>query len=160
MKGNRIGVVTPTGAGAIMIIDALGKQDLKLAKLSKESVNKIKNLFPVWSPPSNPVDIMAAGIAHGYKNAYKASLEALLEDENVDAVLCIAGIPTLKTIKGVANGSPKPVVTWVLGNWVESLLSKIKETNYKVVYPTPERAVRAIAALRYYSDFYKPKQLD
>ena len=79
------------------------------------------------------------------------SLKALLEDENVDAILCIAGFPTLKTISAAIRGRDKPVVTWVLGEWGGNLFSKVKETGYEAVYPSPERAFRALAALRHYS---------
>jgi acetyltransferase len=151
LKGNRVAVLTPSGAGATATLDALEQYGFELAKLSEKTVNSIKELFPAWSPPLNPIDMMAAGVRHGYKIVYTASLEALLADENVDAVLCIAGFPTLKTIKAVAGGSDKPVVTWILGEWGENLLAKIKETGYQAVYPSPERAFRALAALRDYS---------
>jgi acyl-CoA synthetase (NDP forming) len=94
---------------------------------------------------------MAAGVRHGYKTVYRMSLEALLEDENVDAILCVAGFPTLKTIKAASDGKDKPVVTWVLGEWGRNLLCNVKETGYQAVYPGPERALRALAALRDYS---------
>jgi len=150
-RGNRVAILTPSGAAATVSLDAMEKHGFELAKLLKRTVTAIKDFFPVWSPPINPVDMMAAGVRHGYKLVYRASLEALLEDENVDAILCIAGFPTLKTIKTAIRGRNKPVVTWALGEWREDLLSKVKETGYGAVYPSPERAFWALAALRYYS---------
>lgn len=151
LNGNRVAILTPSGAGATMTLDALEQYGFELATLSERTVNATKELFPAWSPPLNPIDMMAAGVRHGYKMVYTASLEALLEDENVDAILCIAGFPTLKTIKAAIGKRNKPVVTWVLGEWGENLFSKIKETGYQVVYPSPERALRALAVLRDYS---------
>ncbi len=151
LKGNKVAILTPSGGAAVMSLDAMEQCGFELAKLLERTVNAIKEFFPAWSPPLNPIDIMAASLHHGYKMVYGITLAALLADENVDAILCIAGFPTLKTIKTAIRGRNKPVVTWVLGEWGENLLSKIKETGYQAIYPTPERAFRALAALRYYS---------
>ncbi len=151
LKGAKIGIITPTGAGGIMALDALSQHGFELARLSPRTAERIKEFFPSWSPPTNPVDMIAAAIMHGYGKVYRAALAALLEDDNVDAILCICGIPTLKAIQQVAGGKSKPVITWLAGQWDETLLPKVKETGYKAIYPTPERAIRALAALREYS---------
>ena len=148
LRGNKIGIITPTGAGAAMVLDAMTKHGFELAKLRNDTIEAIREYFPPWAPPHNPIDMMAAAIAHEYKAVYQASLEALLKDPGIDAILCIAGFPTLKTIKNTVGAETKPVITWVLGNWGHDLLSRIEETRYRAVYPTPERAVRALAALR------------
>jgi len=150
LYGNRVAILTPSGAAATMTLDALEQYGFDLARPHQRTVSAIKELFPPWSPPVNPIDMMAAGVRHGYKMVYTASLNALLEDENVDAVVCIAGFPTLKTIKSALGKSNKPVVTWVLGEWGEDLRSTVRETGYQVTYPSPERALRALAALRDY----------
>ena len=150
-KGNRVAIITPSGGGATMSLDAMEQYGFELAKLSEMTISTIKEFFPTWSPPLNPIDIMAAGMRHGYRMVYRSSLEALLKDENVDAILCIAGFPTLRTIKTAIDGRDKPVVTWVLGEWGENLLSKVKETDYQAIYPSPDRAFQALAALRNYS---------
>jgi acetyltransferase len=151
-KGNRVAIITPSGAAAAMSLDAMEDYGFEPAKLMPETVNSIRGFFPVWSQPVNPVDVMAAGVRHGYKKVYRSSLNATLEDNNVDAILCIAGFPTLKTIRAATSGMSKPVVAWVLGEWGENLLSTLRETGYRAVYSSPERAFRALAALRYYSD--------
>ncbi|MDY7018931.1 MAG: CoA-binding protein [Chloroflexota bacterium] len=150
LKGNRVAVISPSGGATTLSLDAMERYGFELAKLSEMTINTIKEFFSAWSPPLNPIDVMAAGMRHGYKMVYRSSLEALLEDENVDAVLCIAGFPTLKTIKIAINGRNKPVVTWILGEWGEKLLSKVKETDYQTVYPSPDRAFRALSVLRNY----------
>ena len=155
-KGNKIAILTPSGGAATVSLDAMEEYGFELAELSAVTVNAIKEFFPPWSPPLNPIDMMAAAVRYGYKTVYTASLKALMSDENVDAILCIAGIPTLKTIKTVIGdcGESKPVITWVLGEWGENLFHKLDETGYRAVYPTPERALRALAALW---DYYSAK---
>ncbi|MCD5412986.1 MAG: CoA-binding protein [Dehalococcoidia bacterium] len=152
LKGNRLAIVTPTGAGAIMAMDAMEEQGFALAELSAETVSRIGEFFPPWAPPSNPVDMLFAGMAHGYGRIYRVSLEAVLDDENVDGVLCIAGSPSLKSIKGIAEGRSKPVAVWLQGGLDEEVLARIKESGYQAVFPSPERAIKALAALRDYSE--------
>ena len=151
LKGNRVAIITPSGGAATISLDAMERYGFEPAKLSEKTINAIKEFFPAWSPPLNPIDMMAAAVRYGYKMVYRASLEALLEDENVDVILCIAGSLTLKTIKTAIRGRDKPVITWILEEWGENLLSKVKETGYEAVYSSPERAFRALAALRNYS---------
>lgn len=152
LKGNRVGIITPTGGCAIMAVDALYRESLELATLSSKTIYTLRDYFPKWAPPRNPLDMLAAGMSHGYKNVYKACLEALLIDPRVDAIICIAGWPTIKTIQEISTGVPKPVVVWMQGRWTGEALSWIEKLGYKTAYPTPERAARALSVLRRYSN--------
>ncbi len=154
-RGNRLGIVTPTGGGAIMALDVLGRYGFELARLSPETVGRLQEFWPPWGTPGNPLDMMSPGIVHGYKNMYSASLQAMLEDPGVDMVLCIAGTPTLKTVKGAIEATgrwDKPVVSWAMGRWDEAFLAQVKALDYRAVFHTPERALRALAVVR---DFYR-----
>lgn len=153
LKGNRVGIITPTGGCAIMAVDALDKEGLEPAQLSPKTINALKDYFPIWAPPRNPVDMLAAGMSHGYKNIYKACLEALLDDPQVDAIICIAGWPTIKTIQDISAGKSKPVVVWMQGRWTGESVSWIEKLDYKTAYPTPERAARALSVLSRYGNW-------
>ncbi len=146
--GSRLAILTPTGAGAGMALDSVERYGFRLAQLSSSTVGKVAEFWPPWCSPVNPLDIMTPAVLHGFKKVYEASLRALVEDPGVDAILCIAGIPTLKTIKGVIADKNKPVATWVIGRWGEELLHRVKELGYQAVYPSPERILKALAVLR------------
>lgn len=150
LRGNRVGVITPTGGCAIMAVDALDREGLELATLSSQTIDSLRIYFPQWAPPRNPLDMLAAGMSHGYKNVYRACLEGLLCDPLVDAIICIAGWPTIKTIQEITTGATKPVVVWMQGRWTGETLSWIEKLGYKMAYPTPERAARALSALSGY----------
>jgi len=145
--GERLAILTPTGGGAVMALDYMAAVGFVPARLSPQTVEELSPFWAPWSTPDNPVDMMSPGIMHGYKNVYKTSLEALLRDPNVDAILCIAGVPTLKTVREALGEAAKPVVTWALGRW-EEVYPRTQEVGYHAVYPTPERALRALAAVR------------
>ena len=159
-KGNRLGILTPSGGAAIMALDVLGHYDFQMARLSADTVGRLQEFWSPWSTPGNPLDMMSPGVMHGYKKMYSTSLQAMLDDPGVDIVLCIAGTPTLKTVKGAIEATgrwEKPVVSWAMGRWDEAFLSQLNAVDYRAVFHTPERALRAMAVVR---DFYRRNGLD
>ena len=149
--GNRIAVITPTGAGGIITLDFVDQYGFKPAVLSKKTVEAISYLFQPWRTVGNPVDILAAGMAHGYKHVYSKVLESCLNDENVDAVLAICGAYTLKTIKEtVTRHHEKPVAVWVLGADQSFIIEKTRSYDFKPHYISPDRALYALKTVREY----------
>ena len=156
VKGDRIGIITPTGAGGILVLDASEEYGFKFANLSEEHVNQLKGLFLPWQKVSNPLDIMSAALAHGYKHVYTKALEALFNDPEVDMVFCVLGEPTLKTVAEVAKHYPqKPVVAWTIGQPIDTSAKAVSVASY----PTPERGLRSLEALVKHNTFLmKPSE--
>jgi acyl-CoA synthetase (NDP forming) len=149
--GNRIAVITPTGAGGIITLDFVDQYGFQPAVLSKKTIEAISYLFQPWRTVGNPVDILAAGMAHGYKNVYTKVLESCLNDENVDVVLAICGAYTLKTIKEtVTRHHEKPVVVWALGADQSFIIEKTRLYGFKPYYISPDRALYALKLVREY----------
>ena len=86
MKGNRVGLVTFSGAGAIILIDTLLEYGLEVASLSPETVQAVKDLSPPWMPIQNPLDIWPALMKHGMNHVYAKALAQVLQDPCVDGV--------------------------------------------------------------------------
>jgi len=144
VKGNRVGIITPTGAGGVVILDNFKDYGFKLATLSEDVIGKIKPLFLPWQKVSNPLDMMSSALAHGYKKVYKQALENFFNDDQVDVIICILGEPTLKTVEEVIRRYPtKPVVSWVIGQSPDFKSNERLAVNY----PSPERGLRALSAL-------------
>ncbi len=155
LKGKRIGVITPTGAGGILISDSCQEYGFKLATFSEDKINEIKDLFLPWQRVSNPLDIMSSALAHGYKTVYSKTLETLFRDSKVDVIFCVLGEPTLKTVKEVSNRYPtKPVISWVIGQ-PTGLTQGITSI---ASYPSPERGLRCLAARVEYQDLITRKK--
>ncbi len=91
-KGNRVAVLTPSGAMGIIAADACERLGLKVAELSKSSYIRLAEIFPSYINVGNPVDIWGAAAAHGIYEAYKTGLRVALEDEGVDIVLSIMNL--------------------------------------------------------------------
>jgi len=114
-------------------------------------VSKLRQLAPPWLPIHNPVDLWACiGLIldpESFKERIKSVLEALLAEENTDAVMAI--IPDFTDLLGkfgdissllpdVADAlEPRPRVFSVFG--VQGKLSsKLEQCNKTVVFPSAE----------------------
>jgi len=114
-KGNKIAVITNAGGPAILAVDKLDKEKLKLAELSFATKEKLRIIVHPEGSINNPIDLLPGGSAEIYKKA----IEILLDDENVDSVISIfvepvmvSPIPVIDAVNSVI--SPKPVFQVVM----------------------------------------------
>ncbi len=117
-KGRSIAIITNAGGPGINATDICVKQGFSIAKLGRRTVEKLASILPPFASLENPIDITA----QGYTDEYISSIEALVEDENVDAVLSIVVRnamynmdETAKRIHENFRSSPKPVMTILVG---------------------------------------------
>jgi acetyltransferase len=162
MLGNRVGVITYSGGAGIMVSDAMEKHNLRLAAFSAETIDQLAALSPQWMPLTNPLDIWPAVMVHGARRAYTVALKAVLNDPNVDGIICIAIAPlpefsfldvsgTLNTVMDESAGS-KPVIVWTYGPNTAEVQKRYESRKQIMVYPTLELATWALSLLR---DRYK-----
>ncbi len=108
--GNRIGVVTNAGGPAILCVDALEKAGLVITDPSTDTKSRLREFVHPEGSVNNPVDLLPGGTA----DQYKKSVELLIADENIDAVVSIfvepVMVPALPVIEAVNSiTSTKPV---------------------------------------------------
>lgn len=165
MKGKGVGVITITGAGGIMATDTLEKYNLRLARLSPKTLEKIAALAPSWQRMDNPADIWPAYMIAGHPRdeVFATTSEAFLNDEDVSGVILIyasfpeqlaqaAVDPMLCLPRLAAKFSEKPVLLWLYGSEVEEMASKLMADKI-LVYPTLERAIRTLSKLNQYWEY-------
>ncbi len=158
MKGNRVGVITYSGGAGIMGSDGVERYGLRLASLSPATTGVVARLSPDWMPLGNPLDIWPAVMLHGGHKAYSGALKAVLNDPNVDGILCIALAPlpefsfldVSQSLNAVMEEFPakKPVVAWIYGPNKEAVGRRFEARNRIMVYPTIEMATWALSLLR------------
>jgi acyl-CoA synthetase (NDP forming) len=157
MTGKRVGLVTFTGAGGIILIDSLAMVGLEVASLSAATIDAVKALSPPWMPIQNPLDIWPALMKKGMKTVYRVALEHVLRDPAVDGVICIAIAPEIPeqaqldatdVIRDTAAAfKEKPVVAWLYGPNQRGISEKIEKGGHVVAMPSLPRAARTLAAL-------------
>jgi acyl-CoA synthetase (NDP forming) len=168
VKGKRLAIMSWAGATAVFAADACERYELELAKLSPATVNKIGQLAPPWLPIHNPLDLWASiGLnpdPRSFQERIKIVLDAFLAEENADAIMAI--IPDFIELFGeygdissllldVADAlKHRPLVFSTLGA-PGKFFAKLEQNNRTVVFPSPERGVRALARLWGYSQRLK-----
>jgi len=158
LKGNRIAVITYSGAAGIMVSDALERYNLELSALYPETIQEVAKLSPDWMPLANPLDIWPAVMKHGTGKAYSIALKAVMNDPQVDGVICIAIAPRLpefsflevsKSLNTVIEELPdKPVVAWLYGPNPEEISTKFEKKKRIMIYPTLDLAAWSLSLLR------------
>jgi len=157
MIGNRIGVLTPTGAGGIMATDACEDFDFKIGSLPDGLSDKLKQGIPDWVNIGNPIDIWPVGmLGKGYTQAYQTALTELLKSPDIDGVLGMTPYLTsplhedMDAIGAVGaarqeTGSQKPVALWAYGGDTGRAADRFESINGVACFDTIEQAVQGLS---------------
>ncbi len=151
----RTAVLTFSGGGGVVTADLLSDLGMELADLTPPTLARLKEVFPEWMDPSNPVDLYPAYEKGGTAETLKRTIAAVMEDPGVDGVyLHVFAPPSRRPLYDydetarlmVAHG--KPVVVWVMG-LPESAREVSIEFEKRGIPTVGEvgRGVRVLAAL-------------
>ena len=156
----RIGVVTISGGLGIVTIDGSQQSGLEIGQLSANTKKLLDAMSPSWLNISNPVDIWPAMMTSpSVMKPLIDGLEALLSDEQLGAALFIGGafdekwatrLCQLLTQLAVDH-QDKPVACCIYGPYGDEAIRQLQDAGKAVGFPTPERAIRALARLKEYS---------
>jgi len=158
--GPRVGILTNAGGPAIQAADATDGTGLEVATLTDATREGLAAALPPGASLHNPVDMLAT--AQG--ETFGRCAELMLADPDVDALLLIYVTPIILDTPDVARkivaglergaaecGTTKPVLTCVMGKAHEDPGAEVlKQAGYPV-YPFPERAIQALAAMHRYA---------
>ena len=164
LTGNRIAITCLSGGEGAIVTDMCRERGFLLAKVNSETYGKLQEVGPPWKIPPNPFDVGVSGQFHPME-VYQAFFEAMTEDTNVD---CIAAqLPTFRSVSIPDNimriflgpifraRSKKPVVVWLMEE-AQRYRTPIQflEENRIPVYPTADRAIKALSALHRYTSMH------
>ncbi|MFQ5826180.1 MAG: acetate--CoA ligase family protein [Dehalococcoidia bacterium] len=159
LRGRRLGVMTITMGAGVLAADACARHGMELASLSSRTRAKLAELLPPWLGASNPVDLgPSAFTPWGSKEVMRQSLEALLTDPGVDAVLLVVSTNPMEvrditavTAPAVEAHPEKPVVSWVYNTDIgEEISARYRNAGKMVVYLTLGRAMKALSRVAGY----------
>jgi acyl-CoA synthetase (NDP forming) len=152
-EGPRVAIVTNAGGPGILATDACVNLGLEIGSFSDETTRALRKILPPEASVQNPVDLIAsAGPAE-----YKKSLEIVLKDPNVDALMVIFVAPVITNPQEIVDsvlagveGATKPVLACFMGN-VRVGVEEGQEKERRVPFYTfPESAAKALAAMDKY----------
>jgi len=159
-KSNKIAVLSAQAGPAIIASDVCEREGLILAELSTETRHKVEELLPPLSMRANPIDM---GPAWYDPETQKKVIEAVLADEDVAGMVLYAAYASanIALLEGIADllrpqAQEKPIIPCFpspTGIWVEE--KRRFEEKGIALYPTPERAAKALASLVKRAEFLR-----
>jgi acyl-CoA synthetase (NDP forming) len=150
-RGNRVGVVTMSGANGTLASDAASEFGLSFPSYSDATLKKLRSFLPVDQTLGNPADIgfaMTTG-----KNVRLSSMQAVLDDPSVDSLLMIdlavqnSDYPEVRSTYEELKPNGKPIFVVFQGGKTKSKWLDQLEGLRIPVYPTPRRALRVIKSM-------------
>ncbi|MCI4371238.1 MAG: CoA-binding protein, partial [Thermoplasmata archaeon] len=154
--GDRVAIVSDAGGPAIMCVDELVAQGLRLAELRPETQELMRSSAPPEASLRNPVDLTPQGSLEDYRRA----LDAVLADDGVDAAIAIYVPPirvdeveVARAIWQTAAKHRKPVLSNFLGRAEDSPGFVELVAHGVPSYLFPESAARTLAAMRRYARY-------
>lgn len=149
-KGPNIAVITNSGGPGIIAADACDHSNLILASLSKETVDKLREILPPMASFYNPVDIIGDAGA----DRYRETLAVIQSDDQVQAILVLLTptarvdvAQTARAISELSKQSSKPVFACFMGKKRVEEGRKILLREGIPHYNYPEDAIAAMNSM-------------
>jgi acetyltransferase len=152
--GDRVALAVLPGGEGVIVTDLCQQEGLAMARLGTPAVEQLRPVFPPWEIGGNPFDLGVCLQFNDPRKVYSLYLETMLQDPQVDAVAVMLSPWFAKASEEFLQGFPrsrvggKPVVAWIPGMYAggQAALEWL-ETNEVPVFPSPEKALKVLAAL-------------
>ena len=157
-KGKKVAIITNAGGPGIMATDECEESDILLASLEKETIDGLKEFLPEAANFYNPIDILGDALA----DRYKKTLEVIVKDSNVDAVVVLLSpqamtqpYRTARAIVEVMENSGKSITvltSFMGGSEVEKAVKFLAEKNIPN-FDIPEEAIDTLKVMMEHTDW-------
>lgn len=145
---NRIAIITNAGGPGVLTTDAAVKEGLEVARFSEETTQTLKKALPNTANIYNPVDVIGDATA----DRYRAALEAVFQDEQVDGVFVILTPQSMTDIEEIAQEIvdvaalyDKPIYASFMGEFDVAAGIRTLQQNNIPHYTLPESMAGAFA---------------
>jgi acyl-CoA synthetase (NDP forming) len=148
--GDRLLVVTNGGGMAVAASDQAQQEGFTMPVVPQEVQERLGRAFPSFFVTRNPIDLTGSGKNEDY---YTALREALPHYDAAVVIVLMGSTTVTEEATGMiaraCHETKKPVTCCILQGlgYTEEAMSSLLRLGIPV-YPSPERAVRALAALR------------
>ncbi len=174
-KGNGVAVLTHSGGPGASAADAADRGGLTLAKFAPETVERVREHLPPTASADNPVD---QTFSKNHRSYHSDLPRILLEDPAVHSLFIYLTIPKSRIVhflRGIMKDAEdieqraseiitkqseilaslpkqygKPVIGASFYTRSEQFVEELQDRNFPIL-PSPERAMKALAALTDYA---------
>ncbi len=136
--GPRMLIVTSSGGSAIIATDVAEEEGLRVTPLSPALQGKLREILPPHCIVGNPLDLTGDTDAARYRKVLEAA------DGEYDVVMAIFGDPIPGASEVIRPGRCE-LVAYLGGAEVERAERLLLHEKKIAVFPTPERAVKALS---------------
>lgn len=88
--GRRVGVLTGSGGGGVLVSDACARWALEVPALDGATTARLRELLPAWASPTNPVDVTATVLIDP-QSTFDRCLRVLADDGALDELIVFMG---------------------------------------------------------------------
>lgn len=155
-EGDNIAIITNAGGPGVITTDEISQNGLQLAEFRKTTKTKLEKEMPDESTPHNPLDV----IGDAGHDRYEKALNAVTQDENVDAFIVLltpqANTEIIKTAKAIVNSQKdiqKPIMASFIGEKDVEEGRRILEDNNIPEFEDPLDAVKSLRAMLQYKNY-------
>ena len=152
-QGDRVAIITNAGGPGIMAADAVELSGMEVCRLDRASATALRKKLPAAASVGNPIDVLGDADPERYVTA----VEAAQADDSVDGIIVILTpqamtkpVETAKAISQCARDTKPILVSFMGGLDVAPGRDELIAANLPD-YSSPERAARALKAMRDYS---------
>jgi len=154
--GKRVGILTGTGGGAIILADKITKNGLEIAELSEVTKDRLSKKLVSFTSVANPLDL--TGQLYSDPEMFKDVINIFALDKNIDIVLVVISmVPGERAKKRAefiieaAKTVNKPFVSWwAAGNLSEPAFELLDQSKV-ALFKSPDRCIAAIRSLSTYA---------
>jgi acyl-CoA synthetase (NDP forming) len=147
-SSNRVLIITNGGGSGVLAADECMRQGLDVTKLPDNKSEKLKKIFPHFYGINNPIDLTAQVKDEDYVTA----LNELKDDYDVFLVIALSNVLGIterlpEMMRACRANINKPIVFHIAQSGISKKLTALLEKAKIPVYPSPEKAARALKAL-------------
>lgn len=159
-----IAIITNAGGPGILATDLAERLGVKLASLSSDLQNRLRQNLPPASATGNPVDVLG----DARTDRYRFALNEVLADGNVNAAIVLltpqAMTESLETAKSIVETkmaiASKPILAVFMGGGAVEEASRFLVENGVPCFDFPEKAIQTISAMYTYKRFLSQSAME
>ena len=159
-KGNRIGILTSTGGGGVILTDKIIEMGMTVPDASTETIQSLNKVVPSFVSVKNPFDLTAQLINDPL--LFRESMEVFAKDDNFDAVIVATSMVASELsekrasfIIEAAKSVNKPIFSWWAAGSLSAPGMDMLEKSRVPFFTSATQCVNALRSLVQYSQFDK-----
>jgi acyl-CoA synthetase (NDP forming) len=150
-RSKRTGIVSPSGGAGVLFADLCIEHGLSVPPLTADTTAELRKFMASFASVANPVDATASGNNDNYAS-YNRLVGTVLADPGIDQVIVrtpsSSGTVLAQGLIEISRSTDKPIlIDWPISPGENLPLMRLYEDNGIPCMLSPDRAVRALAAL-------------